>query len=68
MKKKSVNKHNESTLSSAEVTYNELGHKIVKYQSHGYNITAIAKNQPSEEAIKAANKVYLKYFYKFNPQ
>lgn len=68
MEIKAVNKHYESTISSADITYNELGQKVMKYQSHGYNITATAKNQPSQEAIKAANKVYMKYFYKFNPQ
>jgi hypothetical protein len=58
----------ESTISSAEISYNELGQKVLKYRSHGYNITATVKNQPSEEALKAANRAYMKHFYKFNPQ
>lgn len=55
-------------ISSAEITFNELGQKVLKYQSHGYEIVAVIKNQPSDEAIKAANSVYMKHFYKFNPQ
>lgn len=51
-----------------EISYNDQGQKVVKYQSHGFNITATVINQPSEEAIKAANKVYNELFYKFNPK
>ncbi|MEK4879390.1 hypothetical protein [Paenibacillus sp. FSL R5-0908] len=58
----------ESTISSAEISYNDLGQKVLKYRSHGYNITATVKNRPSEEALQAANKAYMKNFYKFNPQ
>ncbi|OAZ43388.1 hypothetical protein [Paenibacillus polymyxa] len=54
--------------STPEISYNKEGQKVVKYRSQGYNITATVLNHPSEEAIKAANKVYNELFYKFNPQ
>ncbi|WP_418027809.1 hypothetical protein [Paenibacillus sp. JJ1722] len=51
-----------------EISFNDEGQKILKYRSHGNNITATVLNKPSEEAIKAANKVFNELFYKFNPK
>ncbi|AKG34650.1 hypothetical protein [Paenibacillus durus] len=55
-------------ITNFQISYNELGQKVSRYNYGEYKVTATALNQPSEEAIKAANRVYNELFYKFNPQ
>ncbi|AIQ69482.1 hypothetical protein [Paenibacillus graminis] len=50
------------------ISFNDKGQKVVKYQRWGLKITGVIINQPSDEAIEAANKLYNEMFYKFNPQ